>query len=258
MDPREKAKQLHEARRTGVPVAPFTDADPTLGADEGYLIQQELVKLLLADGDRIVGHKVGLTSKPMQRMLGMDSPDFAPVLESTVYADGAELSVGSFIAPKIEAEIVFVMGSRLRGPGVTVDEARAAVSGVAASVEIVDSRIVDWKIRLADTIADLASSGAVARSDRLVPLSEVDTRLVGMVLSRNGELVGTGAGAAALGDPVGVVAWLANTLGERGVALEPGHLVMTGALHAAVPMAAGDVYLAEFDRLGSVTVRVVD
>lgn len=258
MDALEMAKQLYAARRSRVPVPPFTDADPTLGADEGYLIQQELVKLLLADGDRIVGHKVGLTSKPMQRMIGMDSPDFAPVFESTVYSDGAEISAGSFIQPKIEAEIVFVMGSRLAGPGVTVDDARAAVAGVGASVEIVDSRIVDWKIRLADTIADLASNGAVARSPRLVPLSDVDTRLVGMVLSRDGELVDTGAGAAALGDPVGVVAWLANTLGERGVALEPGHLIMTGALHAAVPMTAGEIYVAEFDRLGTITVHVVD
>jgi 2-keto-4-pentenoate hydratase len=214
------------------------------------------VKLLLADGDRIVGHKVGLTSKPMQRMIGMDSPDFAPVFESTVYGDGAEIPAGAFIQPKIEAEIVFVMGSRLQGPGVTVDDARNAVAGVGASVEIVDSRIVDWRIRLADTIADLASNGAVAWSSHLVPLSEVDTRLVGMVLSRDGEIVDTGAGAAALGDPVGVVAWLANTLGERGVALEPGHLIMTGALHAAVPMAAGETYLAEFDRLGSITVHV--
>ncbi|MGH3876265.1 MAG: 2-keto-4-pentenoate hydratase [Actinophytocola sp.] len=252
------AEQLYEARRTGVPVQPFTDADPTLGADEGYLIQQELVRLLLADGDRIVGHKVGLTSRPMQRMLGVDSPDFAPVLESTVYSDGAEVSAGAFIQPKIEAEIVFVLGSRLQGPGVTVSDARAAVAGVGASVEIVDSRVVDWRIRLADTIADLASSGAVARSSRLAPLSDVDTRLVGMVMSRDGELVDTGAGAAALGDPVGVVAWLANTLGARGVALEEGHLIMTGALHAAVPMSAGETYLAEFDRLGSITVRVVD
>jgi 2-keto-4-pentenoate hydratase len=256
VDPRAKAKQLYEARRDRVPVPPFTDDDPTLGADEGYLIQQELVKLLLADGDRIVGHKVGLTSKPMQRMIGMDSPDFAPVFESTVYGDGAEIPASAFIQPKIEAEIVFVMGSRLQGPGVTVDDARAAVAGVGASVEIVDSRIVDWRIRLADTIADLASNGAVAWSSQLVPLSEVDTRLVGMVLSRDGEVVDTGAGAAALGDPVGVVAWLANTLGERGVALEPGHLIMTGALHAAVPMAAGETYLAEFDRLGSITVHV--
>jgi 2-keto-4-pentenoate hydratase len=258
LDPKAKAEQLYVARRRRVPIPPFTDADPTLGANEGYLIQQELVRLLLADGDRIVGHKVGLTSKPMQRMLGMDSPDYGPVLASTVYPDAARIPVSAFIAPRIEAEIVFVLGERLRGPGVSATDASRAVAGVAAAVEIVDSRIADWRIRLADTIADLASSGAVATSSRLVPLSSVDTRLIGMMLTRNGELVDTGAGAAALGDPVAVVVWLANTLGERGVALEPGDLIMTGALHAAVPMAAGDVFRADFDQLGPVTVRVVE
>lgn len=255
LDPKVVARQLYDARRTGVPVPPFGEG---LGAEEGYRIQQELVRLLLADGDRIVGHKVGLTSKPMQRLIGMDSPDYAPVLASTVYADGADVPLGRFIQPKIEAEIVFVLGSALRGPGVSVLDAARAVAGVAAAVEIVDSRIEDWKIGLADTIGDLASNGAVATSSRLVPLSGLDTRLLGMVLTRNGELVDTAAGAAALGDPVLVVAWLANTLGELGVGLEPGHLIMTGALHAAVPMAVGDVFRAEFASLGSVTVRVVE
>jgi 2-keto-4-pentenoate hydratase len=124
-------------------------------------------------------------------------------------------------------------------------------------MEIVDSRITDWRIKLADTVADLASNGAAAISSRIVPLAALDTRLIGMMFTRNGELIDTGAGAAALGDPLAVVAWLANTLGQHGIALEPGHLVMTGALHAAVPMAAGDVFRAEFDHLGPVTVRVV-
>jgi 2-keto-4-pentenoate hydratase len=261
LDAQDKARQLYEARRTRVPIPPFTEADPSLGAEEGYLIQQELVRLLVADGDRVVGHKVGLTSKPMQRMFGMDSPDYAPVLASTLYASPAEIPAGRFIAPRIEAEIVFVLGEELRGPGVSITDASRAVAGVAAAVEIVDSRIVDWRIGLADTVADLASNGAVAASGRLVPLdrlSDMDTRLIGMVMTRNGDLVDTGAGAAALGDPVGVIAWLANTLGERGVALEAGHLIMTGALHAAAPMAAGDVFRAEFDELGPVTVRVVE
>ncbi len=254
-DPEVVAGQLYDARRTRVPIPPFGAG---LNARAGYRIQKELVKLLLADGDRIVGHKVGLTSKPMQRLIGMDSPDYGPVLASTVYTDGAEVPMSRFIQPKIEAEIVFVLGAPLRGPGVSVFDAARAVSGVAAAVEIVDSRIEDWKIGLADTIGDLASNGAVATSSRLVPLSGLDTRLLGMVLTRNGELVDTAAGAAALGDPVLVVAWLANTLGELGVTLEPGHLIMTGALHAAVPMAAGDVFRAEFATLGSVTVRVVE
>ncbi|MBA3906249.1 MAG: fumarylacetoacetate hydrolase family protein [Pseudonocardiales bacterium] len=251
-----KARALYDARRTRVPIPPFTDADPTLGMADGYAVQRELVALLLADGDRIIGHKVGLTSKPMQQMVGVDSPDYGPVLASTVYRDGDTIPVSRFIAPKIEAEIVFVLGERLMGPGVTVTQAHAAIAGAVAAMEIVDSRIADWRIKLADTVADLASNGAIATSSRVVPITDIDPRLVGMTLTRNGELIDTGAGAAALGDPVAVVAWLANVLGGDGVALEPGHLIMTGALHAAVPMTPGDVFRAEFDRLGPITVRV--
>ena len=251
-----KARALYDARRTRVPIPPFTDADPTLGMADGYAIQRELIDLLLADGDRIVGHKVGLTSKPMQKMVGVDSPDYGPVLASTIYRDGDTIPVSRFIAPKVEAEIVFVIGERLEGPGVTVTQAHAAIAGAVAAMEIVDSRIADWRIKLADTVADLASNGAMATSSRVVPITEIDPRLVGMTLTRNGELIDTGAGAAALGDPVAVVAWLANVLGGDGVALEPGHLIMTGALHAAVPMTPGDVFRAEFDRLGPITVRV--
>jgi 2-keto-4-pentenoate hydratase len=251
-----KARALYEARRTRVPIPPFTDAEPDLDMDDGYAIQKELVKLLLADGDRIVGHKVGLTAAPMQRALGIDSPDYGPVLASTLYRNGDAIPLDAFVSPKVEAEIVFVLGERLEGPGVTVTQARAAIAGAVAGMEIIDSRIADWRIRLADTVADLASNGAMAISSRVVPLGDLDTRLIGMTLTRDGELVDTGAGAAALGDPVAVVAWLANTLGEHGVALEPGHLILTGALHAAVPLTPGDVFRAEFDRLGPVTVRV--
>ena len=253
-----KARALYDARRTRVPIPPFTDDDPTLGMADGYAIQRELIQLLLADGDRIVGHKVGLTSKPMQKMVGVDSPDYGPVLASTIYRDGDTIPASRFIAPKIEAEIVFVIGERLEGPGVTVTQAHAAIAGAVAAMEIVDSRIADWRIKLADTVADLASNGAMATSSRVVPITDIDPRLVGMTLTRNGELIDTGAGAAALGDPVAVVAWLANVLGGDGVALEPGHLIMTGALHAAVPMTPGDVFRAEFDRLGPITVRVGD
>ncbi len=255
-DPAAAAAVLYEARRTGVPVQPFTDNDPGLGLADGYAVQEHLVRMLLADGERIVGYKVGLTSRPMQQMIGVSSPDYGPVLASTVYPSGADVPLSRFIQPRIEAEIVFVLGERLAGPGVSEADARRATAGVAASMEIIDSRITGWRIKLADTVADLASAGAAAISSRIVPLAGMDTRLIGMVLTRNGELADTGAGAAALGNPLTVVAWLANTLGGHGVALEPGHLVMTGSLHAAVPLAAGDVFRAEFDRLGPVTVRI--
>lgn len=253
-----KARALYEARRTRVAIEPFTDADPSLGMADGYAVQARLVELILADGDTIVGYKAGLTSLPMQRMLGVNQPDYGPVLGSTVYRDGDAISVGGFIQPKIEAEIVLTLGAPLCGPGVTVDDARAAVSGAAPAMEIVDSRFAEWRIKLADTVADLASNGAVAIGSPAVPVAEFEPRLVGMVLTRDGELIDTGAGAAALGDPFAVVAWLANTLGADGIGLEPGHVVMTGALHAAVPMRPGEKYRAEFDRLGAISVRVVD
>lgn len=257
-DPAAAAAALYEARRTGSPIEPFTDTDPGLGLADGYAVQQHLVRMLLADGETIAGYKVGLTSRPMQQMLGVDSPDYGPVLASTVYPSGAELPLGRFIQPRMEAEIVFVLGRRLAGPGVSAADASLATAGVAASMEIIDSRIAGWRIKLADTVADLGSNGAVVISSRIVPLAGLDTRLIGMTLTRGGELLDTAAGAAALGDPLAVVAWLANTLGRDGIALEPGQLVMTGSLHAAVPMAAGDVFRAEFDRLGPVTVRVAD
>lgn len=251
-----KARALYEARRNRRAIAPFTDEDPTLGIADGYAVQSELIKLILADGDRIIGYKAGLTSKPMQTMLGVDQPDYGPVLASTVYRDGDEFSLAGFIAPKVEAEIILVLGEELTGPGVTVDDARRAVRGAAAAMEIVDSRFADWRIKLADTVADLASNGAMVMSETVVPLADADVRLIGMVMTRNGELVDTGAGAAALGNPLAVVAWLANTLGADGIALQPGHVIMTGALHAAVPMQPGEHYVAEFDRLGSVSIRV--
>lgn len=255
---RTKAQALYDARRTRKPIPPFTDAEPGLGMEDGYAVQKEVVDLLLADGDAVVGYKVGLTSEPMQRMIGVASPDYGPVMASTLYRDGETLSLSGFIAPRVEGEIVFVLGERLAGPGVTLTQARAAISGMVAGIEIVDSRIAGWRIQLADTVADLASNGAAAVSSRIVALGDTDTRLIGMTLTRNGELIDTGAGAAALGDPVAVVAWLANVLGEHGIALEVGHLVMTGALHAAVPMNPGEVFRAEFDRLGSVTLAVTD
>lgn len=248
-----RARALYEARATRKPVPPFTDEDPGLGAADGYAIQRDLVKLLLADGERVIGYKAGLTSAAMQHMFGVNSPDYGPVLASTAYADGDTLPRAAFIAPKVEAEIVFRLGTRLAGPGVTLDQAGAAIGDVMAGLEIVDSRIEGWRIRLADTIADLASNGAVVLGRGTVPASDIDTRLTRMVFTRNGELVATAAGAAALGNPVAVVALLANMLGEHDVALEAGHLIMTGALHAAVPMNVGDEFVAEFDRLGSVS-----
>jgi 2-keto-4-pentenoate hydratase len=252
-----EGKALYEAKRTGVPVPPLTGARPELTTADAYAIQQEFVQLLLDGGDTVVGYKLGLTSKAMQDVLGVDQPDFAPVLASMVVSDGAVIERDRFIQPKIEGEIALVLDRDLRGPHCTALDVARAVGGAVTAVEIIDSRIQDWKIRLADTIADLASGGAVALGARCVPIDGFDLRLVGMAVTRNGELVATGAGAAALGSPLQAVAWLANTLAAYGVTLQAGQFVMSGSLHAAFPLEPGDAVRAECDRLGSVGVRVV-
>ncbi|MEV6347149.1 fumarylacetoacetate hydrolase family protein [Actinoplanes sp. NPDC051851] len=253
---RTLARSLYEARATRQPIAPLTDAEPGLGPLDGYAIQRELLSLLQADGERVSGYKAGLTSEPMQAMFGLDSPDYGPVLASTVHRSGSALSLKAFTAPRVEAEIACRLGADLTGPGITVQQARRSITEVYASIEIVDSRIRDWRIRLADTIADLASAGAVVIGDLPVPAAGLDLPGIAMHLRRGDEWIAAGKGSAALGDPAAVVAWLANTLGALGVTLEAGHLVMTGALHAAVPMSAGDEFVAEFDVLGSVGMRV--
>jgi 2-keto-4-pentenoate hydratase len=253
---REFADQLYDARRTRVPIEPFTDALPNLGMLDGYAVQQHLVDRLLADGEVIVGYKLGLTSLPMQKLLGVDSPDFGPVFASGVFRDGAELPVDRFIAPRVEAEIGVILATDLSGPYCTPAQALAATAGLVAAVEIVDSRIEGWRIKLADTVADLASGGAIALSSLVVPVDGFDPRLLGMVFTKNGDVVATGAGAAALGDPLAAVAWLANTLAPMGVTLPSGSVIMTGALHAMVPVAPGDVFRADFDRLGPITIRM--
>jgi 2-keto-4-pentenoate hydratase len=178
------------------------------------------------------------------------------VFASTIYRDGAELPVHRFIAPRMEAEIGVLLGSDLAGPHCTPADAFQATSGLVAALEIVDSRIRDWKIKLADTVADLASNGAIALSSLVVPIDGYDPRLIGMVFTRNGEVVATGAGAAAMGDPLAAVAWLANTLAPMGITLPAGSVIMTGALHAMVPVEPGDVFRADFDRLGPITIRM--
>jgi 2-keto-4-pentenoate hydratase len=252
----ELGEALYHARRSGVPIEPLTDSHREMSETDAYRVQRHLVSRMLAHGDRIVGYKLGLTSEPMQRMFGVGSPDFAPVLASHVRQDGAEVAAADFIAPRVEAEIALLLGADLAGPDCTALDVAAAVTGAAAAIELVDSRITGWRIRLADTIADLASSGAIVLGAAVTPVRGVDLRLAGMVFSRDGEVLATGAGAAALGSPLQATAWLVRTLHEFGDSLRAGQFVMTGALHAAVDIAPGQSYRAEVDRLGPVSLRI--
>ena len=252
----ELGAALYAARRTGVPIEPLTDAHPAMSVHDAYRVQRDLLARLLADGDRVVGYKVGLTSTPMRRMFGVDSPDFAPVLASHVHHDGAEVAADSFIQPRIGAEIALMLASDLARPDCTALDVAGAAAGAAAALEILDSRIAAGRIKLADTISDLASGGAVAFGPTVSPVDGTCLRLAGMVFTRDGEVAATGAGAAALGGPLQAAAWLVRTLTGLGEGLRAGQFIMTGAVHAAMGFAPGQCFRAEVDRLGPVTLRV--
>lgn len=185
--------------------------------------------------------------------MGVDQPDFGHLTAGMFHLEHAPIPATSFIQPRIEPEIAFVLGRRLEGPGVTVADAVRAVDFVLPSLEIVDSRIQDWKISIVDTIADNASSSGVILGSRPSRLSDVDLRLAGCVLYSNGQVAATGAGGAVLGSPLNALVWLANTVGPLGVALEPGHVVLPGSMTRAIPMAAGDTVTTTIAGIGSVT-----
>lgn len=249
------ADELWEADRSAKPVAPLTERHPDLVLSDAYAIQTINIERRIASGQRIIGRKVGLTSKPMQEMLGVDEPDFGVLTDEMVVEDGDLIDLSRLVQPRVEAELAFVMAHDLAGPGVTTANALAAIGGALPAVEVVDSRVADWRIKLVDTVADNASSGLIVTGGRMRPVDELDLRLLGVVVSRNGELIDTGAGAAALGNPARCVAWLANKLGSFGAGLRAGDVVLPGAVHKMVAVAPGDVFRAEFAHLGAVTVR---
>ena len=203
--------------------------------EDAYAIQLLQMHELTAAGRTVKGHKVGLTSAAMQRLLGVDQPDYGHLLDDFFYLEHMPIPVDRFIQPRVEPEVAFVLKKPLKGPGVTVHEALAAVDFVLPALEIVDSRIRDWKIGLFDTIADNASSGAVVLGSTPTDVGAVDLRLAGATFHRNGQVVGTGAGGAVLGSPLNSLVWLANTVGARGITLEAGHVVLPGALCADGP-----------------------
>lgn len=251
---RRLAGELLEATETLEPVAPLRDRVLDMTLDDAYAIQTHQLDRHLADGRVLAGRKVGLTSPAMQRQLGVDSPDFGFFFEDMVHHDGARLPAGAFIAPKVEPEFGFVLRETLRGPGVTLEQARAAIGAVYPAIEIIDSRVANWDIRLVDTVADNASCGAIAVGT--TPLDVAVDRLAGVSCSLliDGEVRETGTGDAVMGDPVAPLAWLANVLGEQGVALEAGQLVLPGSFTKALPVVSGESATADFGDLGSLTI----
>jgi 2-keto-4-pentenoate hydratase len=249
------ADELWEADRSAKPVAPLTERHPDLVLADAYAIQTINIERRVAAGQRIIGRKVGLTSRPMQELLGVDEPDFGVLTDEMMVEDGDLIPLSRLNQPRVEAELAFVMETDLAGPGISTGVALRAIAGALPAVEIVDSRVADWKIKLVDTVADNASSGLLVVGGRMRSVADLDLRLLGVAVSRHGELIDTGAGAAALGNPARCVAWLANKLGQFGAGLKAGDIVLPGAVHKMVPVAPGDVFRADFAHLGAVTVR---
>lgn len=247
--------ELYEALKACRTLEPLTNRHADISIDDAYAIQQRMMKRRLDAGEKVVGKKIGVTSKAVMNMLGVYQPDFGWLTDAMVYNEGEAIEASTLIQPKAEGEIAFVLKKTLKGPGVSAADVLAATEGVMTCFEIVDSRIQDWKIKIQDTVADNASCGVFVLGDRLVDVRDVDLATCGMVLEKNGEIVATGAGAAALGHPANAVAWLANTLGAHGIALEAGEVVLSGSLGIMVPVKAGDNLRVTIGGIGSCSVR---
>ena len=249
--------ELYGALQGAHVVEPLTTRHPEITVEDAYRIQQRLNARRLDAGETIIGKKIGVTSKAVMNMLGVYQPDFGMLTDGMVYNEGEAIAANTLIHPKAEGEIAFVLKRDLIGPGISAADVIAATEGVMACFEIVDSRIRDWKIKIQDTVADNASCGVFVLGDRMVSPLEVDLNTCGMVLEKNGEIVATGAGAAALGAPANAVAWLANTLGALGIPLKAGEVILSGSLAIMVPVKAGDSLRVTIGGIGGCSVRFI-
>ena len=248
----ELAADLAEAERSRVPIAPLTDRNHTIDVVDAYEIQLINIRQRVAEGARVVGHKVGLSSKAMQQMMGVDEPDYGHLLDEMQAFEDTPVKAGSYLYPRVEVEVGFVLAEDLPGAECTEDDVLAATAAFAPSIELIDTRITDWKIKLCDTIADNASSaGFVLGAGRVAP-ETVDIQSIDAVLTRNGEVVASGRSDAVLGNPVTAVAWLARKVESFGVRLRKGDIVLPGSCTRAIDARPGDHFVAEFDGLGSV------
>jgi 2-keto-4-pentenoate hydratase len=248
------ADALRSAETDRAPIPPLRETWPGMDVVDSYEVQLLNIRRRLAGGAAVRGHKVGLSSAAMQQMMGVDEPDYGHLLSDMEVFEDRPVPAARYCYPRVEVEVAFVLGATLPGDGCTEDDVLAATEYVAPAIELIDSRIVDWDIRLVDTIADNASSaGFVLGSDRVKP-DEIDLKGSDARLLRNGEQVAEGRSDAVLGNPVTVMAWLANKVASFGVTLEAGHVILPGSVHRAIDVHAGDRFEAQFDGLGTVSV----
>jgi 2-keto-4-pentenoate hydratase len=250
------ANELYDAGKSKKAVESLVSRFSDVTIECAYKIQIENIKRRIDEGERIIGKKIGLTSLPMQKLLGVYEPDYGQIFD-TMFLPGNELSMSDVIQPKAEGEIAFVMKESLKGPGITPFDIIRATDFVMPAIEIIDSRVKDWKIKIQDTIADNASSAFIVVGTKYLSLNEVDMFTTGMVLRINGEVVNTGAAAAVMGNPVSSVTWLVNKLSEFGVGVKKGEIILSGSLTAAVALNKNDIVDVVFDRLGQVTLKVI-
>ncbi len=248
----ELAADLAQAERSRAPIAPLTAAYPDIDVVDAYEIQLINIRQRVAEGARVVGHKVGLSSLAMQQMMGVDEPDYGHLLDEMEVFEDTPVKASRLLYPRVEVEVGFILAEDLPGAGCTEDDVLAATEALVPSIELIDTRITDWKIALCDTIADNASSaGFVLGASRVSP-RDLDVKTIDAVLTRNGEVVAEGRSDAVLGNPVTAVAWLARKVESFGVRLRKGDVVLPGSCTRAIDARAGDEFLADFTGLGSV------
>ncbi|MEJ2393564.1 MAG: 2-oxopent-4-enoate hydratase [Candidatus Thiodiazotropha sp.] len=252
----ELGDELFDALTNRKMIEPLTEREPEITIEDAYHISLRMVNRRVEAGENIIGKKIGVTSKAVQNMLNVHQPDFGYLTDRMVYGTGDEMPVSELlIQPRAEGEIAFILKRDLFGPGVTNADVLRATEAVIPCFEIVDSRIRDWKIKIQDTVADNASCGLFVLGDNAVDPRKVDLATAGMVVEKNGELLSTGAGAAALGSPVNCVAWLANTLGRFGIPLKAGEVILSGSLVPLEPIQAGDSMRVDIGGIGGASVR---
>jgi len=254
---KELASALHRAEHDRSPIVAPTDEYAGMDIADAYAVQLEGIRQrLAAHGGSIAGWKVGLTSKAMQQMLGVDQPDFGHLLADMRLDEGTEIAVGEMIWPRVEPEVAFQLKADVKGPGATAEQVLAATEHLIPALEVIDSRVKDWKIKLCDTIADNASCGRFVLGRSRVRPEGFDLKLIGMNYYVDDQLVATATSAAVIGNPAEAVAWLANTLAPYGHHLQAGQVVMPGSLVAAVDAKPGGRIRADFDHIGSVELRL--
>ncbi len=255
MDCKVIAQKLYEAEKNCTQIEAPSKEFSDLKVEDAYQIQLINIKKRIESGEKVIGMKIGLTSKGMQSLLKVNEPDYGHLTDKMLLVESEICKFDQLIQPKVEGELAFCLKKPLKGPGVTIADVYNATDWVVPAIEIVDSRVNDWKITLCDTIADNGSSAKFVLGSKMTPISDVDMRLTGMTLEKNGELVNSGTCAEVMGNPAAAVAWLANKLSEFDIELKEGSIVMAGALTAAQVVERGDNFTVNFYGMGSLSVK---